>query len=93
MGELGILGMVRGIFCPNLGPPQKVEDQGPPEASVSLERPEQEGREERHLSGEVPLGAGSWRLSLIHPLSSGHPAETEWQVPEQGVEEEVCNTL
>lgn len=41
--------------------------------------------------GEVaPRG---WRLSLIWSLSSGHPAQAEWQVPEQGVEEEVRDTL
>lgn len=36
-------------------------------------------------------GAGSW--FLIRPLFSGDPAEAERQVPEQGVEEEVRDTL
>jgi hypothetical protein len=35
--------------------------------------------------------AGSW--SLTRPLFLGDPAEAEWQVPEQGVEKEVCDTL
>lgn len=40
-----------------------------------------------------PPDVRGWHLSLIPPLSSGHPAETEWQVPEQGVEEEVRDAL
>lgn len=58
---------------------------------MPLERPRQEGREGGHPPGAVALGASA--LSLTQPLSSGHPAEAERQVPEQGVEEEVRDAL
>lgn len=41
----------------------------------------------------MPVTCVAGPCSLMWPLSSGHPAEAEWQVPEQGVEEEVRDTL
>lgn len=72
-----------GTFGPSLGPLLGVEGQGPPEASVRLERPRREEGQGRQPE----------LRSLTRPLSSGHPAEAERQVPEQGVEEEVCDAL
>lgn len=107
LGEVGHSGHGSGIFCPILGPAQGVEGQGLPEVSVALARPgrDHQGcrlhptschRQLHSPRREDPLlekWPGGWLLSLIWSLSSGHPAQAEWQVPEQGVEEEVCDTL
>lgn len=89
-----------GILCPILGPARGGEGQGPPEVSVTtaavctpppVTDTAPQPREGRPPPGEV--APGGWRLSLSWSLSSGHPAQAEWQVLEQGVEEEVRDTL
>lgn len=53
---------------------------------------DQEGRGSRPVGAETlptPCGAWAWLPPLMQPLSAGHPAQAERQVPEQGVEKEV----